>query len=419
MRSDIIAILDIGSSKIVCLIAEVDPSGRPRIIGIGHQVSQGIRGGMVIDIKQAETAIVAAVHAAEKMAGETIDRVFINVSGGNLTSRHLKVETNISGLQVTDKDIQHIVGEGVRHFSKDDFEVLHKIPVDYSIDDAHGIRDPRGMTGEKLSTNLHVITASMTAVKNLANCLARCHLDIEDCIASPYASGIACLTEDEKNLGVVLLDIGGGNTSISAFINGNIIYTNNVALGGQHVTRDIARGLSTSLSAAERIKTLYGSATAVAGERQEVIDVPVYETENAETADEPLEHMHISRAGLTAIIRPRMEEILELVKKKLEASDFAHEFTGARLVLTGGSAQMAGIKELASEVFGSQARVGKPQLVEGMADATKGPAFSAAVGMLKYALIKDGMLSEEQGGGLAILSRGPIGKLVQWFQENF
>lgn len=418
MRSEIIAILDIGSSKIVCLIAEVDPSGRPKIIGIGHQVSQGIRGGMVIDIKQAEGAIVAAVHAAEKMAGDTIDRVFINVSATNLTSRNLNVETNISGTQVTDRDIQEIISEGIQYFSKDDLEVLHPIPMDYQLDHTQGIRDPRGMTGDKLSTNMHVITSSTTAIKNLANCLARCHLDIEDCVAAPYASGLACLTEDEKNLGVILLDIGGGNTSVAVFANGNITYTNNVPIGGQHITRDIARGLSTSLHAAERIKTLYGSAVSMPGERQEVVDVPIYDENAEEGVDDPRETMHVSRAELMSIIRPRVEEILELAKKKIRAAGAA-ETEGSRIVLTGGTAQLMGIKDLAGEVFGRQARIGKPSVVEGMAESTKGPAFTCAIGMLKYALIKDGLSPENFGSGNSLFTRGKIGKLVQWFQQNF
>jgi cell division protein FtsA len=419
MRGGLLAALDVGSTKVVCFIALVDPAGKPKVIGIGHQVSQGIRGGIIIDIKQAESSIVAAVHAAEKMAGETIDRVAVNISSSNLTSHKLKVETNISGNQVTEKDISHIISEGYQYFAKDEQEILHCLPIDFAIDDAHGIKDPRGMYGDKLSTDLHVVTASTTTVKNLANCLARCHLDIEDMVASPYASGLACLTEDEKNLGVIALDIGGGNTSVSVFVSGNMVYTNSIAMGGGHITRDIARGVSTSVAYAERLKTLYGSVLANTSDKQEIIDIPLQDPEEEGSEDiSAMEVMHISKSDLTAIIRPRAEEILELVKKKLEEGGL-DKGVGAKIVLTGGTSQLTGIKELATEVFGKQARIGKPMVLDGMAESTKGPAFSTSAGMLKYMLEKDKLVANLPKPAKEFVGFVPLNQLVRWFKENF
>ncbi|NDF11698.1 MAG: cell division protein FtsA [Proteobacteria bacterium] len=418
MKTGLIAVLDIGSTKVACFIAHADPAGKLKIVGIGHQVSQGIRGGIIIDIKQAEGSIVAAVHAAEKMAGETIDRVLVNVSGSNLNSRNLSVENNISGHQVTERDIAQIMAEGYRHFAEDDQEILHCIPINYSIDDTHGISDPRGMFGEKLSTHLHIVTASSTAIRNLSNCLARCHLDIEDCVSSAYASGLACLTEDEKNLGVTLLDIGGGNTSIAVFVSGILVYTTSIALGGQHITRDIARGLSTSVTYAERLKTMYGSAVVTNNDRQEVLEVPLIDSE--EESENASEMMHVSKSDVNGIIRPRVEEVFELAKKKLEAAGL-DKAAQARIVLTGGTSQLVGIKDVAQEVFGRPIRISRPIQVEGMAESTKGAAFSTCVGMLKYAVRKDDtvLAGPEKSGVSLPLPENAIGRVIRWLQQNF
>ncbi len=416
MRTGVIATLDIGSSKVVCFIAEGDASGDVKILGIGHQVSRGVRGGIVIDMKQAEGSIVEAVHAAEKMAGVTIDRVMVNMAGSHLTSHHLQVETNISGHEVTDRDIQHVINEGYKHFAKDDREILHCIPVHYSIDDTTGIENPRGMLGERLRTHLHIVTASATAAHNLANCLGRCHLNIEDTIATPYAAGLACLTRDEKNLGSILLDIGGGNTAIAVFTSGQLVYIDSIPLGGIHVTRDIAHGLSTSLSYAERIKTLYGSTVSTTSDEWDMIDVPQTEGFEDETTDAEL--VQISRAKLTGIIKPRMEEIIEMARKKLEKSSVA-ELLGSRVILTGGASQLVGVRELASHIFDRQVRIAKPEPMEGLAESTKGPAFSVAVGMLRYAMEQGPEMLDLPEETSTPATKNYLGRVGRWLQRNF
>ncbi len=387
-KNGIIAILDIGTSKIACFIAYVDSGGKIKVAGIGHQLSEGIRAGIVIDVKKAETAILSAINAAEKMSGETIESVVLNVSGGTLRSHLLSVETTISGQEVTDRDISYVMQQAYEHFNRSESEVIHCIPVDYTIDDTTGIRDPRGMYGEVLKTDLHVITASATAVRNMVNCLARCHLNISGYVCSPYVSGLACLTEDEKHLGVTLLDIGGGNTSIAVFSGGSCIYADSVALGGAHVTRDIAKGLSTSIAYAERIKTLYGSVVSGSGDDREVIDLQQFHMGLGEDTDEDdpgmLGQSFISKALLNSIIRPRVEEILEMAKRNLAQSGVS-SYAGNRVVITGGAAQIQGMKELAVQIFGKPTRIGNPKPVNGLAEATKGPAFATAVGALLYA----------------------------------
>jgi len=417
-KNGIVTALDIGSSKVACLIASIDNSGNVKVLGIGHQVSEGIRAGIIIDVKQAESSILAAIHSAEKMAEENIDKAIINISGSSLGSNIIKVETTISGHEVTDRDISHIISRGYEHFDQDEIEIMHCIPIDYSIDDSKGISDPRGMYGDKLSTELHVITASSTAVKNVANCLARCHLNIDDYVVSPYVSGLACLSEDERNLGVVLLDIGAGSTSIAVFEGGKAIYADSIALGGGHVTRDIARGLSTSVSYAERLKTIHGSVITTDADERETIDIS-RDNEDSENFEEALvtDEKYISKSMLTSIIKPRMEEILEMARKNLEASGFFD--VGSRIVLTGGASQLQGIKELAGHMFDKNARVAKPVALEGLAESTKGPGFSAAIGMLLYAAEKRkavaGSIKETEN----IAKRGYFNRMVKWFQENF
>lgn len=420
VKGGLVTALDIGSSKVVCFIAYADSMGRIKVAGIGHQVADGIKAGIIIDVKKAETSILSAIHAAEKMAGETIDSAIINVSGGSIGSHIVNVETEISGHEVTERDIAHIVQQGYDQFGHDELEIMHCIPIDYAIDDSRGIKDPRGMYGERLSTELHVVTASSTAVRNLANCLSRCHINIEDFVVSPYVSGLSCLTDDEKNLGSIMLDIGSGHTSIAIFMNGNCVYVSSIALGGSHITRDIAKGLSTSIYNAERIKNLYGTVVAMASDEREIIDIPVSEMQ-ADLGSEAmslLEETYISRALLTSIIKPRMEEILEYAKKNIEASGF-YEITGPRIILTGGASQLGGIKELAGHIFNKHARIARPAELDGLADSTKGPAFSTAVGMLIYGaekrMAEAGIIKQPASHH----KKGSINRVFKWFQENF
>ncbi len=408
-----IAVLDVGTTKIACFIAHIDSAGEIKIVGIGHQLSKGIRSGIITDFAEAEASIVAAVHAAEQMAGETVENVMVSLSGGNLVSRNVTVEMTLLGEEVTDRDIMDIIEQGRASITHQESDIIHCIPVSYYLDGARGIVDPRKMFGKKLGADLHIITGLPSVTRNLSHCVGRCHLNVEEYVASPYASGVSCLEEDEKQLGVTLIDMGGGVTSFSIFGGGRNLYTDAIPIGGTHVTNDIARGLSTSLAHAERLKTLHGSAIATARDDQVMVEVPPLGEE--EDADES---NTLPRSMLVGVIRPRIEEIFEMIRSKIEING-ASAYAGKRVVLTGGASQLLGVREMASNILGKQVRIGRPRPLQGLAESVSGPAFSTALGMLEY-IVKKPM--EEQmfddyrhRGGLTT----GFEKVVNWFKENF
>jgi cell division protein FtsA len=407
-----IAVLDIGTSKIGCFIAHVDSAGHIKITGIGHQLSKGIRSGIITDFAEAEASIVSAVHAAEQMAGETIENVLVSLSGGNITSRNVTVEMTLLGEEVTDRDIMDIVEQGRESIAHSEHDIIHCIPVSYYLDGARGINDPRKMYGKKLGADLHVITGLPSVTRNLAHCVGRCHLNVEEYIVSPYASGLSVLEEDEKQLGVTVIDMGGGVTSFSIFGGGKNLYTDAIPVGGMHITNDIARGLSTSLANAERLKTLHGSAIVAPKDDQVMIDVPPLGEED------PDETNTMPRSMLTGVIRPRVEEIFEIVRDKIELAG-AGNYSGKRVVLTGGASQLIGVREMATTILGKQVRLGRPKALPGLAEAVSGPAFATGLGMLEYVVKKP---MEEQMFD-AYRSRGNLTsgfeKVVNWFKENF
>ena len=405
-----VGIVDIGTSKVCCFIARRIGS-EPHIIGIGHQVSRGVRNGVIVDIEAASHSILNAIHAAEQMAGETLGEIVANLSGGFAGSRIYKAEINLNGREVTDSDMRRVLDQG--HLMKEppDREIIHSIPVGFSIDASRGIRDPRGMYGQRLGVNMHVVAASAGAVRNLAHCVGRCHLEIAGLVVSPYAAGLACLVEDESDLGVTVIDMGGGTTSIAVFYDGNLVFTDSVPVGGGHVTNDIARGLSTPIAHAERMKTLYGSAIASAADERELITVPQVGEEDESQAN------HVPRSLLVGIISPRLEETFEMVRDRLESSGF-DKIAGRRVVLTGGACQLPGTRELAALILDKQIRVGRPLRIEGLAEATGGPAFSTSAGLIHFALSeraetpRRGRALTEEPGGLFV-------RFGHWIRENF
>ncbi|MSO88527.1 MAG: cell division protein FtsA, partial [Rhodospirillaceae bacterium] len=256
-RGGVIAALDIGSSKVCCFVARMS-GDTINVIGIGHQVAKGLRGGSVVDMEAAEAAILNAVSAAEQMAGETLCSVIVSLSAGQLASHTTAVDVEIAGHEVGDTDLRRVIDHGRQHNQRPERELIHAIPVAYTIDGSRGIRDPRGMFGARLGVNMHMITAAPAALRNLATCIGRCHLSVDGFVVSPYAAGLAVLVEDEMDLGATVIDMGGGTTSIAVFFDGNVIHVDGVPVGGNHITNDIARGLSTPVAHAERMKTLYG-----------------------------------------------------------------------------------------------------------------------------------------------------------------
>ncbi len=412
-KSGLVAALDVGSTKTCCFLAEFGEDARPRVIGIGQQASRGLRHGTVVDMDATTQAIGKAVHSAEQMAGQQIDEVFVNISGGNPASRTLGLDVLISGQAVTQAELNRAIDEcharDADEVGESDRQLVHSIPVGYAIDGSRGIRDPRGMFGQRLRVELHSVSAAASALRNLATCIERAHLSVAGSVISPYASGLAALVEDEMELGVTVVDLGGGTTSLAVFFEGNVVYSDVLPIGGDHVTNDIARGLSTPRVHAERLKTLYGHAMATLADEQEMIDVPqVGEEENGG-------QQQVARSVLVNVIQPRLEETLELVRNRLDASGVG-KLAGRRVVLTGGAAQLPGLGELAALVLDKRVRIGRPIRVRGLAEATSGPCYTTCAGLLTYALAAD---LSRQRGGRDERSDGLFGRLGYWIKEHF
>ncbi len=409
-HGSLITALDIGTTKICCFIARVEDD-KPRVLGIGHQISRGVRNGGIVDLEATGTSVLNAVHAAEEMAGETIERVVANLSGGFSASRIIKAEIGITGREITDAEMRRVLEHGYVMREPGDRQIIHSVPVGFSVDDSRGIRDPRGMLGEKLGVNMHVVTASAASVRNHTAAVGRSHLEVEALVVSPYASGLSCLVEDEIGLGVTVIDMGGGTTTIGVFFDGNLIFADYVPVGGMHVTNDIARGLSTGVAHAERMKTLFGTAIAASTDEREMIAVP-------QIGEEDEGHVnHVPKSLLVGIIAPRIEETFELVRNRLEASGF-DKVAGRRVVLTGGASQLHGAREFAGLILDKQVRMGRPQRVAGLAEATGGPAFATTAGLLHFALSEraevSGVRPRAEGSRWGVL-----GRFGHWLKDNF
>lgn len=405
-----IAALDVGSSKVACFIGEREEE-KLFIRGIGHQLSQGFKAGVVTDVGLLETSILSAVHAAEEMAGETIDRVVLNLSGAKVTSDMLRCELPLVDGMVTERDIHRIAEFARNQIKRQDRRVIHCIPISYQLDDVAGILDPRGMVGRVLCADFNLVSASNNLLRNIVQCVNRCHLNVEDLVASPYASALACLSADEMDLGVVLVDIGGATSSVAVYGQSRLLYAGVIPVGGIHITNDIAQGLSISFATAERLKALHGNAQVMPRDYEDVFDVP-----GLAESDHEGDHV-FQRAQLTGIIAPRVEEILELVARQIEQSGISR-MAPKRFVLTGGASQLSGMREVFARFFSAQVRIGRPKQLPGLADAVATPTFSTCMGLLLHQQARHKELTQAAARE-PVSSSGRLGRLVKWFVENF
>ncbi|MGB0571797.1 MAG: cell division protein FtsA [Alphaproteobacteria bacterium] len=429
-RTGTFAVLDIGTSKVCCLIARAGrysaegsaaPSAQPSVIGAGHQLSRGLKNGTIIDIDAAEDAIRKAVHMAEQMAQETISSVTVNLSTGSPRSEILGVDVDIGGQQIDEMDLHRVFQQthSVRQANNGangngqskERELIHSIPVGYAIDGQKGIDDPRGMFGQKLSVNMHLVSASTNAVRTIRAAVERCHLRVEDFVLSPYAAGLSTLVEDEADLGVTVVDMGGGTTSLAIFYDGQMMFADTIPVGGNHVTSDVARGLSTALANAERLKTFYGNALATESDEHDLLDVPQVGEEEHNAA------VQLPRSLLNGIIQPRIEETFELVRARLDDSGFG-PLAGRRVVLTGGASQLQGVRDLATRILDKQVRMGRPLRVRGLAEAIAGPAFATGAGLIAHAVDNSSSLTMPSPVRQGESSRF-TGRFGQWFREHF
>ncbi|ABD44720.1 cell division protein FtsA [Ehrlichia chaffeensis str. Heartland] len=362
------AVVDLGSTKIVCFIVRISHNNDFEIVGIGYKAAEGISGGAIIDIESAKCSILSCIESAKEMAQEpVISQVFVNVSGCDISSMSVVNEIDAMMHEVSDVDIRNIM---LQTYDKcrDEQVVLHNIPVVYRLDDLNNITELKGLYGSKLKASMHVVTASKSALLNIENCITNCSdLNVVGCVAEPYTSGLSCLADDEKELGSMVVDIGGRYTSIGIFSKGKLMYTDSIPLGGIHITNDIAYGLCISVKDAERIKVLYGDAMLVSPDKNGIIEADVGEDEV----------ISVVRSDLGKIIRLRVEEIFDIVKSRVVKQKHLIN----KIIITGGSSQLTNVKEVASNVFKRQVRIGLPVELKGITDDYKyNPSFSAAIG---------------------------------------
>ncbi|MEE8173075.1 MAG: cell division protein FtsA [Alphaproteobacteria bacterium] len=410
-----IAALDVGTSKVTCFIAERDSQGELGIIGIGQDTAEGLKAGTVTDMAAAVNSIGTAVHRAETMADKRVHDLFVSVSGGAPKSSYADISLDVSGRQIGNTDIQAAFDEAQADGAIDGREIVHAISTAYDLDGSRGIRDPKGMYGNQLRVQLHLVSVAHGAFRNLLSCISRCDLDLEAPVISAYASGLACLVEDEKDLGVTIIDMGCGGTGLASFSGGELTWTATVPLGGAHVTNDIAHGLTTPVASAEHMKRLYASAIGGPADIREMIEVPQL------GEPELLSARQIPRSLLTGIVRPRLEETFELVRDYIDSSG-AVSASARRIVLTGGASQLQGVGDLASEILEKQVRLAHPLPIEGLAEAVAGPNCATCAGLLIYAAERHDesqIRRRTREHASPQPAESALGRIGQWLKANF
>lgn len=386
-KSVVVSVLDVGTAKTSCMIARLKPcdpgfgqryrTHAVEVLGFGHYRTQGLKSGYVIDLERAEHGIRQAVHQAERMANVTLDTILVSLTAGRIGSEVLAASVALDGHAVTERDIARVLKAGNAHAVESGRSILHSMPIGFALDGDRGIADPRGMFGSELGVDMHMVTADIGPLRNLEQCINAAHLEVEGYATASHVAGLAVLVDDEMDLGTVCLDMGAGTTSIGVFYDGEFVHADVVPLGGHHITMDLARGLSTRVDEAERLKTLHGSALPSPADDRDILTIPPVSDEGHEGGQQ------VPRGALTRIIRPRLEEILEMTRDRLQACGFGG-LAAKRLVVTGGGSQMSGVSELSRRILSRNVRLGRPLGVTGLPEAGMGPAFAAATGLLIY-----------------------------------
>ncbi len=427
IRRGVVGVLDIGTSKIACLILQFAPNlinepgsdeavtvpsmGAFRVVGVGTTRSRGVRFGEIAHMDEVEKDIRLAVQRAQKMSGLRVDDVIVAFSGGRPRSYGLSGEVNVENGEVHERDIGHAMfacdippyGHGR--------QPLHAMPVSYTLDSRAGLADPRGQIGNRLALDMHMLTVNDTVVHNLLNCIKRCDLEVAALAHSSFAAGVSSLVENEQELGAACIDMGAGSTGISVFIKKQMIYADAVRLGGDHITNDIRQALQIDGDVAERIKTLHGGVIATSSDDRELIEVP---NPMSQWEDN---RRHVTRSELIGVIRPRVEEILEEVRDRLDASGFDY-LPSQQIVLTGGSSQILGLDDMAARILGRRCRIGRPLRVMGLPQAATGSGFAAAVGLALHASHPRDECWDYEMPHDRIGAR-KLRRTVRWFKDNW
>lgn len=409
MRSSAInfTALDLGSSKIALLGTHLDSRKYEVTVsyqGIFH--SSGIKAGIIDNFKQTESSIENAIYYLEQEMGRNIKSISISLSGANTKSYFVHTKIPLETGQVTRQDLEKLINKSIDEFKLNDLVILHYFPVEYTLDQHNKIQNPDGMFGNSLGCTLHFVTANKNQISNVLNCFNKCNIHVSDIVLSVYVSALACLTEDEKSLGSIVIDFGARTTSFAVFFGSQMIYTGYVPIGSFHITSDIARILSISTAAAEKLKVLYGSAV-IESESNTLINFNEIEPNHS-----PDEEINISPSDLSMIISARVEEILELIKFEYDKLDIDY-LISRRIVLTGGASQLRGLREPVSRIFQKQARVGQPQKIPGFTQDHSLNSYTATLGILKYQMIKSKKLANSNTANNSV-----TGKILSWVKEN-
>lgn len=404
-RNNYLVGLDIGTKKTVAIIGEITEEQKVEIIGIGVAESRGIRKGVVVNLDQTISAIKRAQEEAELMAGVEIDSAYVGISGSHIKSFNSRGVVAVSGKnrEISREDIRRVIDQARALSIPPDREIIHIIPQEFIVDEQDGIKDPLGMSGIKLEVNVHIVTSAITSLQNLKNCLERAGIGIQEIVLNQIATSYAVLTHDERELGVGLIDIGAGTTEVAIFERGALWYTSTIPLGGDNFTNDIAVGLRTPIPEAEKIKKKYGCVALPVAEEQETIDVP--------SVGKGRKSRLLPRQLLADIIQPRAEEIFRLVDADIKRMGYEKSLNSG-IVLTGGTALLDGLEEVAEEIFDLPVRRGDPNYVGGLVDRVSTPDYATAVGLILY-----GYNQIQEHGFAKDKKKGFWAKIKDWFNE--
>jgi len=406
-HNQILVGLDIGTSKIACVVAESGPDGKLDVVGVGTHPSRGLRKGVVVNIESTVESIRLAVEEAELMAGIEIKSVFTGIAGSHIRGYNSHGVVAIKGGEVTPEDVERVVDAARAMKIPADQKILHILPQEYIIDNQDGIREPVGMSGVRLEAKVHIVTGAVSSAQNIIKCCNRCGLDVADMVLEQVASSEAVLAQDEKDIGVALVDIGGGTTDIAVFLDGAIRHTCVIPIGGDHLTNDLVVGLRTSAREADQLKKKYGSCMVSLVSPEDQIEVP-------SVGGRPPRPM--PRQVMAQILEPRVEELFELVKAELHHSGF-QELVAAGLVVTGGSSLLDGMVELAEDIFDMPVRLGRPSGVGGLMDVVSSPIYATGVGLIQYGQHYRQTTPEGGKSGKPVFSR-VWARMRHWFGDT-
>ena len=414
-NSNMIVGLDIGTTKIGVIIAELAPEGTANIVGVGFCPSTGMRRGVVVNIDKTTQAIEKAIEEAERMAGVEVASVYTGIAGDHIRSINSKGVIAVSrdkgrtqANEITQQDVERVIEAAKAVALPMDREVLHVLPQEFIVDNQEGVKEPVGMSGVRLEADVHIITGAVTSAQNIYRCVKRTGISVRDLVLEPLASSYAVLTQDEKELGVALLDFGGGTSDLAIFFDGSIRHTSVIGFGGEYVTRDIALGLKTPLEQAEKIKLEHGCALESRARDDQVISIP------GVGGRPPRE---VSRGVLASIIQPRIQEIFELALHEIRNSG-CYDLLTTGVVLTGGGALLEGVDELAEEVLGLPVKIGRPNGLGGLMETAGSPVYSTGVGLVLYGIAHQDQMDVFRGDESKIFQK-IFRRMKQWFEDFF